>query len=93
MQYAEGSLTIGGADSTGDAIVYRITDDGAVTGETTLVGASNCASYEIWKAFVICASGNGNVPVYRYPAGGNAVETVAASTSAFQVVISEAPKT
>jgi hypothetical protein len=91
VQYAEGSLTVGGADSVGDAIVYRITDSGVVAGETTLSGAG-CMSYEIWKTYVICASSNGNVPIYKYPAGGRPIETVGASTNPFQAVISEAPK-
>jgi hypothetical protein len=92
VQYGEGSLTIGGADGAGDAIVYRITDQGVVTGEATLVGAFGCMSYEIWKSYVICASVNGSVPVYNYPAGGSPIETVGASTNPFQVVISEARK-
>ncbi|MGA9274172.1 MAG: hypothetical protein WBV67_11855 [Candidatus Cybelea sp.] len=92
VQYAEGSLTIGGADNAGDGIIYRITDQGVVTGATTLIGSSGCMSYEIWKTYAICASGNGNVPIYRYPAGGSPIETVGASTYPFQVVISEATK-
>ena len=89
VQYAEGSLTIGGADSAGDAIIYRITDQGVVTGETTLAGRFSCTSYEIWKTYAICASGDGNVPIYKYPAGGSPIETVGAFTNPFQVVISE----
>ena len=92
VQYAEGSLTIGGADSSGDAIIYRITDQGVVTGGTTLLGAFGCMGYEIWKTYVICASSNGNVPIYKYPAGGSPIETVGVSTNPFQVVISEARK-
>ena len=92
VQYAEGSLTISGADSAGDAIIYRITDQGVVTGGTTLSGAFGCMSYDIWKTYVICASPDGNVPIYKYPAGGSPIETIGASTDPFQVVISEAPK-
>ncbi len=92
VQYAEGSLTIGGGDDAGDGTIYRITDQGVITGETTLVGSSGCMAYEIWKTYAICASGNGNVPIYKYPAGGSPIETIGASTYPFQVVISEAPK-
>lgn len=92
VQYAGGSLTIGGADTAGDAIIYRITDQGVITGGTTLLGSSGCISYEIWKTYAICASDNGNVPIYKYPGGGSPIETIGASTDPFQVVISEAPK-
>ena len=91
VQYAEGSLTIGGGDRSQNAIVYRITSHGTVTGSTTLAGAYSCPSYEIWKTWIICASSNGNVPIYKYPRGGNPVATIGASTGPFQVVISEAP--
>lgn len=91
MQYAEGSLTIGGTDSAGDAIVYRITDRGVVTGETTLLGAAS-VSYEIWKTYVICASESRGVSIYNYPAGGSPIKTLGTSISPFQAVISEAPK-
>ena len=91
MQYAEGSLTIGGTDSAGDAIVYRITDRGVVTGETTLLGAAS-VSYEIWKTYVICASESRGVSIYNYPAGGSPIKTLGTSISPFQAVISEATK-
>jgi len=92
VQYAAGSWTVGGADKAGDAIIYRITGQGAVTGKTILAGAYGCSSYEIWKGYVICASSNGDVPVYKYPAGGRPIETIGPSSNPFQVVISEAPK-
>ena len=92
VQYAAGSLTVGGSDNARDAIIYRITDQGAVTGKTTLAGAYSCVSYEIWKGYAICASSNGDVPIYEYPGGGSPIETIGPSTGPFQAVISEGPK-
>ncbi|HEY2476091.1 MAG TPA: hypothetical protein VGI19_14985 [Candidatus Cybelea sp.] len=92
VQYAEGSLTVGGTDPSGNAIVYRVSQKGAVTGSTQLSGAYSCVSYEIWKTSMFCASSNGDVPVYRYPVGGDPIATIGASLSAFQAVVSKAPK-
>ncbi len=76
VQYAEGSLTIGGADSSGDGVIYRITDRGVVNGKTTLIGSSGCMTYEIWKGYAICGSGKGNVLIYQYAAGGIPIQTL-----------------
>ncbi|MBV9263760.1 MAG: hypothetical protein JO324_05505, partial [Candidatus Eremiobacteraeota bacterium] len=92
IQYAEGSLTISAPDGFQNALIYRLTTSGTITGVTHLLGGGDCLAYDIWKGYAICASSNGNVAVFRYPAGGAPVATIGASTNPFAVTISEAPK-
>ncbi|MBV8197849.1 MAG: hypothetical protein JO263_06925, partial [Candidatus Eremiobacteraeota bacterium] len=92
VQYAQGTLTISGPDGFKNALIYRLTKSGTITGVTHLLGGGNCFSYEIWKSYVLCASTNNNVPVFKYPAGGAPLATIGPVAGPFQPVISEAPK-
>ena len=92
IQYARGSLTISAPDGSQNAFIYRLTTSGTITGATHLLDGGDCLAYDIWKTYVICASSNGNVPVFAYPAGGPPIETIGPSSGPFAVVISEAPK-
>lgn len=92
IQFAQGSLTISAPDGAQNALIYRLTTSGTITGVTHLLGGGDCLAYDIWKAYAICASSNGTVPVFAYPAGGAPIETIGASTGPFAVTISAAPK-
>jgi len=88
VQYADGSLALG--DGT-TGTVYR-TSGGSVTGKTTINGACYVEQFYIERKSLIvptfCSDSSGEILIYDYPAGGNAVKTLTGFEFPFGVTVS-----
>jgi hypothetical protein len=80
VQYLGNVLNILDQESAINYETHVAGDTATVTGKTLLAGASDCVQQFIYKNRLLCAdAGNGDVEVYRYKKGGDAVKTVSGS--------------
>jgi hypothetical protein len=57
------------------AVVYEATEAGTVTGSVPLDGSSDCVDFFIGGRALICPdAGNGDIEIYKYPAGGSPIQ-------------------
>jgi len=88
VQYVDGSLAVG--DGT-TGTVYR-TSGGSVTGKTIINGACYVEQFFIERKSLIvptfCSDSSGEILIYDYPAGGNAVKSLTGFEFPFGVAVS-----
>ncbi|HEY3675560.1 MAG TPA: hypothetical protein VGK84_06170, partial [Candidatus Tumulicola sp.] len=76
------------------ATVYQVSTNGTITGTTALSGASGCKQFAITgnrttQRLTCPNSTGGNITIYKYPAGGEPMQTLTGTfTKPFAVVFS-----
>jgi hypothetical protein len=74
VRFAKRRVNVG--DQAG-AVVYEATEAGTVTGSVPLSGSSDCVDFSIHGHALICPdAGNGEIEIYKYPAGGSPIQVI-----------------